>query len=551
MNRRSEPRFDVYHRAKIIPMDAPGEEIDALLTDISGGGMRLVSTRNLAEETMICVEVGQHLVLAEVRSSTPRGSRFQIGAAKVHTLNLLTLPEKSISAEDRIQALVDDYHLRIQFALEGKQDNGEEADRPPEAAQKPPMETRPVEREAPAPLVQPAIGTPQTVAPTVATPPETQSAAPEVPPELPAVVREQAAEQAGEPPVEPPAVPMQAGTEDPGMAPAMRADPSPAAALPVPVSAPVEVNFGQLRIILPKARALQANQDQGETESPALAAATQATPANASAPDLEGPVEAAVGESSAAPPPMQPIWVSPPKGGGSQAQAPVEIDPLRAIAIQRELATAQEPEPRRNRHKMAIFTAAAVAAMVLIALLFGPIRKHMSLAPAATAGENAKTGENPKELVIQIPPAPPSPESVPAADTNASPGAATASAPAPQAAQPVTTPPPVTVPSKPVDGGSGRAHSSAIRTTGPSWIWACTDGKVLPGKMLAAGASLEIEFSHRALVLVGNAGGVQMDLDGNPLGALGPEGKARVVELTPQGFHLKAAVTSPECADDR
>jgi c-di-GMP-binding flagellar brake protein YcgR len=50
MNRRGEPRFDVYYRATITPVDNPDSQIDALLTDISGGGMRLVAMQELPED---------------------------------------------------------------------------------------------------------------------------------------------------------------------------------------------------------------------------------------------------------------------------------------------------------------------------------------------------------------------------------------------------------------------------------------------------------------------------------------------------------------------
>jgi hypothetical protein len=58
---------------------------------------------------------------------------------------------------------------------------------------------------------------------------------------------------------------------------------------------------------------------------------------------------------------------------------------------------------------------------------------------------------------------------------------------------------------------------------------------------------LEIEFSRQAQVLVGNAGVVDMALDGKPLGPLGPVGRARAVELTPERFHVATSLASQEC----
>jgi hypothetical protein len=81
----------------------------------------------------------------------------------------------------------------------------------------------------------------------------------------------------------------------------------------------------------------------------------------------------------------------------------------------------------------------------------------------------------------------------------------------------------------------------------PSWIWSCADGKAQRGRLLPGGSSLQIDFSRQAKVLIGNAAAVEMALDGKPLGPLGPEGRARVVELTPAGFHLASSLGSQNC----
>jgi hypothetical protein len=90
-------------------------------------------------------------------------------------------------------------------------------------------------------------------------------------------------------------------------------------------------------------------------------------------------------------------------------------------------------------------------------------------------------------------------------------------------------------------------HWASINTTGPSWISACADGQALPGKMLPAGSELEIEFFRQAQLIVGNAGGVQMELEGKPLGSLGPKGTSRLVQLTPSGFRVLASGSLRQC----
>ncbi|MBZ5636568.1 MAG: PilZ domain-containing protein [Acidobacteriia bacterium] len=117
MNRRGEPRFQVNAPAKLTPLDDPERELDCILVDISGSGMKLVLSEELVEGQMISVEVGQHMVLADVRHCTARGSKFAIGVEKVHVM-LLGSEERNGAKATQIQLLLDDYHLRIRRALE-------------------------------------------------------------------------------------------------------------------------------------------------------------------------------------------------------------------------------------------------------------------------------------------------------------------------------------------------------------------------------------------------------------------------------------------------
>ena len=68
------------------------------------------------------------------------------------------------------------------------------------------------------------------------------------------------------------------------------------------------------------------------------------------------------------------------------------------------------------------------------------------------------------------------------------------------------------------DGRLIVVHWASIKTTAPSWISACADGEALAGKILPAGSELEIEFFRQARLVVGNAGGVQMVLEGKACG---------------------------------
>ena len=47
-----------------------------------------------------------------------------------------------------------------------------------------------------------------------------------------------------------------------------------------------------------------------------------------------------------------------------------------------------------------------------------------------------------------------------------------------------------------------------------------------------------VEASGKVRLLIGNAGGLAISLNGKPIGPIGPKGQVRVVELTPAGFQI-------------
>lgn len=541
----------MYHQAKIVFLDDPQREIEALLTDISGGGMRLVANQEVPEDQMVCIEVGQHLVLAEVRRSAPRGSRFVIGAEKVHTLNLLTLPE-SMNKQDRLQALVDDYHLRIQFALESG--GNKDAAAPPELITKP--------GEPLGSVAEPVHALRSTTAPgglQAAVPVETaESVRPQPVPAPAATSGLQTTQGEGGP------VPSNVADQaEPGLAPPMPSNPAPAVEPPPYLNRPVDVDFGQLRVMLPQTQEIEPipgeapNPEKLQREAPTASLEAPAAPeaGEAGAPSIE---------------PLAPIWLAPP----NQEE---DWDALRAVALEQHFNQEPETNPRpQSRRRMAAVVGALVSALVLAALFFGPIRKSgILLSPFASATEKAAkiaSAESAKELVVHVDSAAPpgqdqvsnegpdkggdkTPDQAPAAETKAgSPTPAIPSATAvPALAHPAPAPPQPVAAAKPApQSGTGKVgvRDASLKTTAASWISVCADGKALADKLLPAGGELEIEFSRQAQVVVGNAGGVQIALEGKPLGPLGPDGKTRLVELTPSGFRVLATGALDGCGKE-
>ncbi len=108
MDRRKEPRFQVYAPAKIAPLDEPELETSGQVIDISGSDLRLVADAEFQQGQTVTIETDQHLILAGVRNCLERGTRFGIGAEKLHSIAKLSLPQAASKAQ-RNQALVDDY----------------------------------------------------------------------------------------------------------------------------------------------------------------------------------------------------------------------------------------------------------------------------------------------------------------------------------------------------------------------------------------------------------------------------------------------------------
>ena len=70
------------------------------------------------------------------------------------------------------------------------------------------------------------------------------------------------------------------------------------------------------------------------------------------------------------------------------------------------------------------------------------------------------------------------------------------------------------------------------------WIRATADGKRVWEKTFRSGERKSIEADQSILLLVGNAGGLKLELNGRPMPDIGPRGQVRRVEFTPSGMHV-------------
>ena len=87
----------------------------------------------------------------------------------------------------------------------------------------------------------------------------------------------------------------------------------------------------------------------------------------------------------------------------------------------------------------------------------------------------------------------------------------------------------------PSTGAPVRVGLSADEKT---WISISSDGKNIFANSLEPHETKVIEASEKVRLLIGNAGGLEISLNGKPIGPIGPKGQIRVIELTPAGFHI-------------
>ena len=162
---------------------------------------------------------------------------------------------------------------------------------------------------------------------------------------------------------------------------------------------------------------------------------------------------------------------------------------------------------------------AAVGVIMVCALVY-----NWWQGPRVTKVETASVQHTPRARAAEPPPAPTTP-----ASTTPTPTAPAPTAPAPEATRvPEATP-------APLDKAHVRVGLSADEKT---WLSISSDGKNVFANSLEAHETKFVEASEKVRVLVGNAGGVEISLNGKPIGPIGPRGQVRVVEFTPAGFQI-------------
>ncbi len=112
---------------------------------------------------------------------------------------------------------------------------------------------------------------------------------------------------------------------------------------------------------------------------------------------------------------------------------------------------------------------------------------------------------------------------------------ATAPTPAPVAAAPVTV--------EPLPNSSPVQVIVTAKET--AWVSIASDGKSQFVGEMKTDEKRTIQANERVKLVAGNAGALEISLNGKPLDAIGPKGQVRVVEFTPAGSQVVPRTPKP------
>jgi cytoskeleton protein RodZ len=214
----------------------------------------------------------------------------------------------------------------------------------------------------------------------------------------------------------------------------------------------------------------------------------------------------------------------------------------------------ESPEPALGRYEELVGTRAAaqaasappgprntwasssvVVGLVLLVILgAGLILVNLSVKKSGgTSVATAKT-ESPARSTSPAP-APVPPPAPPPATAPAPPAPAVATEPVRPTPPPTSSAPAPPPAARPTSGAAVTGGQRlVIRAVEPTWVRVQTDEGRIAEELLPAGASREWAAERRFLLTIGNAGGVELTLNGKALPSLGPKGTViQRLELPP------------------
>ncbi len=162
--------------------------------------------------------------------------------------------------------------------------------------------------------------------------------------------------------------------------------------------------------------------------------------------------------------------------------------------------------------------------------------RRMEFTTPAPSQAETQTPPTKAQPLPQVPQAAPStPSSAEAPKPSETPAAQPPVAAPPT--QPSETPKPPPQPPPPEPAPADAKLNIEITASDLVWISATADSKKTTG-VLKPGQTRRLAADERASLFIGNAGGLEIRVNGKPIGPVGPHGQLRVVVITPEGVSI-------------
>ena len=213
----------------------------------------------------------------------------------------------------------------------------------------------------------------------------------------------------------------------------------------------------------------------------------------------------------------------------AETEAPMERFPLPPVSPRLE-----ESRSGKRRWLLSLLVVTVVALCSGVYALWlstrsvtAPSSPQPAVPPPATAKSRAPVAETESKVP------PPASEST----TYATPAESATSA---QQAPPVESGNPeqsVSQESAPVTQPAGNLLLN-LAVSEKTWLSLWVDGRQIFSGILVPGETKTIEGTRKARLYVGNAGGLEIHLNGKPVGPIGKSGEVRVVDLTREGIQI-------------
>ena len=94
---------------------------------------------------------------------------------------------------------------------------------------------------------------------------------------------------------------------------------------------------------------------------------------------------------------------------------------------------------------------------------------------------------------------------------------------------------PETVPAKPESTNASNSLHLVLKAQASTWVAMKADGRNVFAGMLRPNESKVLENATAVNLVIGNAGAVEISLNGKPIGPIGPSGQTRDVQVTSSG----------------